>query len=324
MESAGYEVIALSSKSGKASASREVPVRETREIPRVLVSFGEDLAALDNVLTTHIAEFAPEARRAPGRVKTRVFDMRRNAEDGSLEREERRTDNAEIRVWKYLLDRLGAIDARIASKNSNCFTPFVQDEPALKQKMQYGSPAMQAINQSLDAIRQELNGLFRLEYEPDDPYELGSFNLVAPDLKTDDETKRERYRVRQYQHALHAQYNGLNSFEVKVAEALDTLGLDWCRNPSKTGYYIPIAELGEGTTKFYPDFLLWTPKCLWVIDPKGPHITNDAIHNKLLGVSDVDGMPIKVRVALTLQGRYVLGPNNRPQKQSSDGYTLIF
>lgn len=324
MESEGYEIIALSSKRGKAPASREVPARQPREIPRVLVSFGEDLPALDQVLIDHVPEFAPSALRAPGRVKTRVFDMRRNAEDGSLEREERRTDNAEIRVWKYLLDRLGAIDGRIASKNSNCFTPFVQDEPALKQKMQFGSPAMQAINQTLDTIRQELNGLFRLEYEPDDPYELGSFNLVAPDLKTDDELKRERYRVRSYANALHAEYNGMNDFEVKMAEALDALKLDWCRNPSKTGYYIPIAELGEGTTKFYPDFLLWSKKCLWAIDPKGAHIANDAIHNKLMGVSDVDDMPLKVRVALTLKGRYVLGTNNRPQRQSADGYTLVY
>ncbi|WP_375416382.1 hypothetical protein [uncultured Hymenobacter sp.] len=323
MEREGYEIIALNNRGGKVPPSRLVPTREERKIPQVLESFGQDLAALDKVLTDHVPLFAPEDLRAPGRVKTRVFDMHRNAEDGSLQKEEKRTDNAEIRVWNYLLERLNATDGRIVRPNSTCFSHDIKDEKALKQKMQYGSRAMLTINRNLSLVEQELNGYFRLEYEPDDPYELKPFNLVAPNLAVDDTAKRAKYQVRTYQNALHAEYNGLNRFEVLVADALDNLGLDWCRNPAQTGYYIPIAEIGEGTTKFFPDFLLWTKKCLWAIDPKGPHITNDAIHNKLLGVSDVDGMPLKVRVALILEGRYVLGHNYRPHRQGSDGYTLI-
>jgi len=114
-----------------------------------------------------------------------------------------------------------------------------------------------------------------------------------PDLQTDDFAKRERYRVRQFSNGMHREYNGLNSFEVEVAEALDTLGMQWCRNPAKTGYGIPIPVIGEGTSNFYPDFLLWSDKCLWAIDPKGAHLVNDAIHTKLMGVSDVDDLPLK-------------------------------
>lgn len=68
----------------------------------------------------------------------------------------------------------------------------------------------------------------------------------------------------------------MNAFEVRIAEALDKLDLKWCRNPSKVGYSIPIPEIGLGTTNFYPDFLLWSNKCLLAIDPKGEHLLNDA------------------------------------------------
>lgn len=194
----------------------------------------------------------------------------------------------------------------------------------MKQKIQYGSDAMRQLSDRLPTIKQRLNAEFRLEYEPDQVYRIKPFTLVSPDLKTDDLKKRERYAVRPYVNALHAEYNGMNPFEVEVAAALDKLGQSWCRNPSRTGYSIPIPVLGEGTTNFYPDFLLWGKKCLWAIDPKGAHLLTDAIYTKLLGVSDVEGLPTKIRVALISEGQYILGPNDRPQKQGTDGCTLIW
>jgi hypothetical protein len=51
---------------------------------------------------------------------------------------------------------------------------------------------------------------------------------------------------------------------------------------------------------------------------------NDAIYNKLMDVSDVDDLPLKIRVALVLEGEYILGPNNHPQRRSkTNGCTLI-
>jgi type III restriction enzyme len=324
LESEGYEVISIGGSTARPRTSRESPVKRSVTIPKVAESFGEDLASLDQILLDNVPPFAPQALHAPGRVSTRVLDLRRNAEDGTLQKEELRDDNAEITAWDYLVMRLGGIDSRIAKKNSTCFTPFVKSDPRLRQKMHFGSEAMETLNRNLTNILKRLNDELRLEYEPDQVYTVKSFNLVSPDLVTDDLAKRDRYRVRRYNNALHPEYNGLNPFEVDVANALDTLGLDWCRNASKTGYGIPIPEIGEGTTNFYPDFLLWTPKCLWAIDPKGVHLANDAIRNKMMGVSDVEGMPIKIRVALVLEGEYILGDNNRPQRRSKEGCTLIF
>jgi type III restriction enzyme len=323
LENQGYEVISIGSSTTRPKTSRESPVKRVVTVHKVSESFGEDLNALDQILLDNVPLFANEDLRAPGRVLTRVLDLRRNEEDGTLHREERRDDNAEIRVWDYLMARLSSIDSRIAKKNGTCFTPFVKSDPRMKQRMQFGSPAMETLNRNLSNIVKQLNDELRLEYEPDQEYVVKPFNLVSPDLQTNDLAKRERYRVRPFQNALHHEYNGLNPFEVQIAEALDTLGLEWCRNPSKTGYGIPIPEIGAGTTNFYPDFLLWTPACLWAIDPKGAHLANDAIRNKMLGVSNVEGMPLKIRVALILDGTYELGANDRPQPRSKNGCTLI-
>jgi superfamily II DNA or RNA helicase len=322
----GYEIISISSGTPRSNPSRESPVKRKVNIAKVAESFGEDLNVLDEILLSNVPSFAPDALHAPGSVSTRVIDLRHNEEDDSLRKEEQREDNAEIRVWDYLIARLAALDSRVAKKNGSCFTSFVKEDPRLRQKMQAGSPAMTILNGNLSKIKKQLNDEFRLEYEPDQEYEVKSFNLVSPDLQTDDLAKRERYRVRHYKNALHPEYNGMNSFEVKLADALDTLGLDWCRNPSKTGYGIPIPEIGEGTTNFYPDFLLWSKgkKCLWAIDPKGAHLLNDAIRTKLMGISDVDDLPLKVRVAFIVEGEYEIGADKRPQQRGKDGCTLIF
>lgn len=324
LEGQGYEVISISSSSGKPGNSRESPLKLEVEIAKVSESFGQDLDVLDQILLDNVPLFASEMLHAPGKVSTRVLDLRLNAEDSSLQKEELRADNTEVSVWDYLLLRLASYDSRIAKKNGNCFTPFVKSNPRMKQRMQFGSPAMSTLNNSVTQIVSQLNDEFRLEYEPDQVFVVKPFNLISPDLQTDDLSKRDRYRVRKFKNGLHEEYNGMNPFEVQVAEALDTLGLHWCRNPATTGYGIPIPVIGEGTANFYPDFLLWGSKCLWAIDPKGAHLVNDAIHSKLMGVSDVDGLPLKIRVALVLKGEYVLGPNGRPAKRSDSGCTLVY
>lgn len=324
LEGQGYEVISISKGAGRPNSSRESPVKMQVEISQVAESFGQDLDVLDQILLNNTPLFAAEMLHAPGRVSTRVLDLRLNVEDSSLQKEELREDNAEISVWNYLMLRLASHDSRIAKKNGNCFTPFVKSDKRLKQRMQFGSPAMASLNSGINLMLSQLNDEFRVEYEPDSVHEVKPFNLISPNLQTDDLVKRERYRVRKFKNAVHEEYNGMNPFEVQVAEALDISNLQWCRNPSQTGYGIPIPVIGEGTKAFYPDFLLWGSKCLWAIDPKGAHLVNDAIHTKLMGISDVDELPLKIRVALILEGEYILGVNERPVKRGSTGCTLIY
>lgn len=324
LQNEGYEVVVITGDAARPGASQSVPVKRTVEIPMVAESFGEDLEVLDSILLNAVPDFNETALKAPGKVKTKVIDVRRSQEDGSLEKVEPREENAEILVWKYLFDRLGAIDSRLVKKENTRFSHELKTHPKMRQRMQYGSEAMRMLGDALATIQQQLNAEFRLEYEPDRVYEVGSFVMSAPNLRTDDPIKREKYAIRPYQHALHAQYNGLNSFEIAVADALDKLGNQWCRNPSRTGYGIPIPVLGEGTTDFYPDFLLWGKKSLWAIDPKGKHLINDAVQTKIHGLANVPEMPQRIRVALVIEGSYSIGADNRPKRVGKDGASLIW
>ncbi len=107
-----------------------------------------------------------------------------------------------------------------------------------------------------------------------------------------------------------------------LQEELRMLGLGWCRNPNKE-YGIPITELGTGTTHSYPDFLLWTDHEVWAIDPKGAHLTQEAVTRKLLDLGAVAGLNVPIRVAVVLEGSYVLNASGSPTKNGKDGVTLL-
>ncbi len=147
---------------------------------------------------------------------------------------------------------------------------------------------------------------------------------MSPDIIGVTPLYQEKYKVRRYNNAVHPEYNGLNPFEVRLADALEALGKPWARNSSKTGYSIPIPVLGADTANFYPDFLLWTDEGIWAIDPKGNHLKEGAVLNKLLNLSAVRNNKIPVRIALVLQGSHDLGQTGHFQKTGNrDGFTLI-
>lgn len=317
----GYDVISISSASSPKK-SRMVPVKTPKTIAVVMESFGEDLALLDNILLDRVSTYHDDDRKAQGQVRTKVLDMHRNEEDGTLEKVERRAENADVSVWGYLSNRLAGIDTRIIGKGGTRFYQ-VSGDKKMRQRIQYNSTAMRQLNEQLPLIQQKLNAVFRLDYEPD-PYTVGPFNLTAPDLQTENAARNERHKVRAYTHALHAEYNGLNPFEVVVAAALDQLGLAWCRNPSRMGYGIPIPVLGEQGNTFYPDFLLWGKKTLWAIDPKGKHLMDEAIRTKLYGLSEVEDMPEKIRVALFTEGHYTVDASGKPQPIGKGGCTMFW
>ncbi|MBE3554050.1 MAG: hypothetical protein IMW85_03460 [Thermicanus sp.] len=116
----------------------------------------------------------------------------------------------------------------------------------MKQEIQYGSPAIEILERVVRDIKQELEDQIELTNMGGLlTHEIGPFKLVSPDVKGVSLNLEERYRVRAFKNSIHPEYNGMNSFEVKVAEALDRTGKMWCRNPAtKAGYAIPIPFYG--------------------------------------------------------------------------------
>ncbi|MCE8168335.1 MAG: hypothetical protein I3273_04720 [Candidatus Moeniiplasma glomeromycotorum] len=134
-----------------------------------------------------------------------------------------------------------------------------------------------------------------LKVRPNKPYEVGKIKV-----------ERDEKKCLPFKNALHEKYSNLNGLEIKTAYSLDSLGIDWCRNPTFSGYGIELIDEGS-TATFYPDFLLWpnddTAICLEVT---GEHLEKDKLERKLLrihepGVQMIDAAPRKVRVIIIIQ-----------------------
>ncbi|HDZ0445326.1 TPA: DEAD/DEAH box helicase family protein, partial [Klebsiella pneumoniae] len=174
LSDSGYEIVSIESNSPRPQTSREVPVKKEVFVSKVAETFGEDLEILDQILLSNVPLFSDESLRSKGKMHTRVLDLANSCEDLDLNKEETKDDNADISVWEYLVSRLGTYDNRIARKSGTCFTPFVKNDPKMKQRMQFGSDAMLQINNNLSNIIRLLNNEFHLEYEYDDIYAVKS------------------------------------------------------------------------------------------------------------------------------------------------------
>lgn len=317
----GYEVIAVKNAE-RPKTSRLVEAKIEKTLPAFDVSFGDNIKRVDAILVDSLISYVPADLQADGTVTTRVVDTKNLMEDEALRTSERRDNNASVSVFNFLISKLLSQDKRFEGR----YNSKISDEAVMRQRLQFGSKAISDMGSKVSTIRDNLNSILRLvpKGRHVGTYTVKPFNLVSPDITNVSELLREKYRVRSYQNAVHAEYNGLNGFEVQVAEALDATGLTWCRNPSLTGYNIPIAEFGAETLNFYPDFLLWTEQEVWAIDPKGTHLRSEAIQTKLFDVTAISGVSTPVRVALLLEGSCT---STTPGAWSSDkkagGFTLV-
>ncbi len=324
MQTEGYEILGMT-KSERPPESRKVKVRKEASITRIAPWFGENVDDRDAILIDNIPLFSADALRSSGSIQTRVFDMQSLAEDESERVQEIRAANDAITPWDFLCMRLASIDSRIIQDNGTIFGATLKDHKKMRQKMQYGSEALMAVNKAVSKIVADLNDEFHLfGLGKHNRYVPGPFNLVSPDITGVSETLREKYRVRRFKNSVHSEYNGLNPFEVEIATALDALGLVWARNPvSKEGYRLPIPQLGSDNIWFYPDFILWTNKEVILIDPKGKHLLEAAVTSKLLNLSTVPGVTTPIRVTFVLNGAYTLDNQGGWKKEGKAGYTLV-
>lgn len=120
-----------------------------------------------------------------------------------------------------------------------------------------------------------------------------------------------------FDYALHEAYSGLNADELPFAEELDRLKVTWYRNPSRSGYGIPLLTPGASKT-FYPDFLVWKGKDVFALDPTGEHILLDKLGRKLLDIPPHPKSKVRLWVRLISRG----GWNDHLQKVSNDGFTV--
>jgi type III restriction enzyme len=169
----------------------------------------------------------------------------------------------------------------------------------------FGSRAhKQIIRTAEDVVSAYINNV-ELKQKAVDEYEVG------PALVRVDTTET-------FANALHNGYSDLNeSLELPFARAIDKTGLPWCRNPSQSGYNIPLISIGP-THNFYPDFLVWKGKDVLAIDTTGGHLLKDKTARKLLSIKPAGKSHGRLMVRLVSEGTW----NSEVEQEDPAGYTI--
>lgn len=176
-------------------------------------------------------------------------------------------------------------------------------DPRFDAQIGVGSPAFRQIKDLASKVVHAFIENVSLVQRKPNPY------VVGPVLVRESELER-------FENAVHVGYEGLNGLEKTFARALDKTGLTWARNPSRSGYGIPLISIGD-TEHFYPDFIIWTESHVICIDTKGPHLLRDDAGRKLLSVKPRhEGQQLLIRFVTA--GEY----NGQFEKLNPDGYTI--
>lgn len=180
------------------------------------------------------------------------------------------------------------------------------DDPKFDAKVQINSPAYKHIERlAADVVDAYLQHV-RLKQGTFNPYVVGS---QMTDMTTG---KHERFL-----NALHEAYSGLNKLEQTFAQALDKTKHVWCRNPSRSGFGIPLVSIGQRRA-FYPDFLVWKGTNIYAIDTTGGHLLLEKTNRKLLMIESPKGKG-RVFVRLVAKGKW----DKTVQSIGTDGFTVF-
>jgi type III restriction enzyme len=166
----------------------------------------------------------------------------------------------------------------------------------------FGSKAELHISEVAARIGEIYTKEVYLKLRASNPYVVGSVLIDADEAVS-------------FKNALHKKYDSLNSLEMLFAKAVDGLGDTWCRNPTGSGYKIPLIQPGK-TSNFFPDFLVWHGSDVYAIDTKGSHLHTDAAR-KLQDIKPASGVATRVFVRFISDGKVTAAG---PQPDST-GYT---
>jgi type III restriction enzyme len=178
------------------------------------------------------------------------------------------------------------------------------DAPKFDALVGFGSPAHKQIARvAADIVDAYMDNVF-LKQKRIDPYEIGEQLVRKGDWQ-------------KFKNAVHEGYSDLNDLELTFAKALDATGLPWCRNPSRSGYGIPLISIGR-TNNFYPDFLAWKGNDVFAIDTTGGHLLGEKTGRKLLSIAAPKGRSGRLIVRFVSEGRW----SDDLQQEDTSGYTV--
>jgi len=179
-------------------------------------------------------------------------------------------------------------------------------DPRFDATVEITSPAHGALKTSADRLVDIFLDLSDLTFERENQYTVGPVLLDSS------------VKPYSFKRAVHKAYTDLNSTELGFAQAIDHLDppVIWARNPSNGGFSIPLLEKGT-SRRFFPDFLVWTGKLIFALDPKGDQLIAKDAGRKLLDISDEKGAR-RIIVRLMSKGKW----RDPTSQLGAEGYTV--
>lgn len=276
----------------------ELPPREVREVPGT----GYDTRHAIEPIMRCIGQFSDyrgDASNTEGEGARRIVS-RGVGVDPETEAQWETYKRSNVVSARWLFTR----EVRRRSQHALGVTPT--SDPKFDALVGVGSPAhvhIQLLAQQV--VEAYLDEVYLKQRKPD-PYVVGSQLVRTGDML-------------EYEHSLHQGYDRLNALERGFADALDRLGAPWCRNPSQSGYGIPLITPGS-TRTFYPDFLVWCGSDVFAIDTTGGHLLAEKTARKLLTIQTPADAESRVLIRFVSEGRWSAAP--QPIQEHAEGFTV--
>lgn len=254
LAAAGPQVQIASTPPGKPQ--RETyPAKGTHTVPKVSIVTDDALSPIETLLERMTDYRGDNAGNVDG--VGRITKVRRIVGDGSTSTPEwTEIGHSAKVVARWLFSR------EVRKVHQGALGIAETSDPKFDARVGLGSRAAEHIaSVARDTANTYLDHA-RLRLRKPNPYVVGAL-------------QQRRDVVTAYTNALHDGYEGLNRFEKECAAVLDSLGDPWCRNPSQSGYSIPLVTPGK-TQNFFPDFLVWRDQDVFALDTKGSHLHADA------------------------------------------------
>ena len=278
----------------------ELQPREMRTVPGTAYDTSEAVEPIQ-LLISQFTDYRGDTRNTEGQGTRRLVTREIGSEsdvDSEAQWEIYKRSNIVSARWVFTRE------VRRLFQNALGVAPT--SDPRFDALIGLGSPAHTHVQTlARQVVDTYLDNVYLKQRRPD-PYLIGS-QLVRTD------------EMVPFKNALHEGYADLNSLERPFAEALDRLGERWSRNPSRSGYGIPLVTPGT-TSTFYPDFFVWIENYVHAIDTTGGHLLHDKAARKLLTIQAPADADCKIVIRFVSEGRWKAQP--QLVQEDTEGFTV--
>jgi len=292
------EIQISSYEAGKKGRPVLQPCKDPKEIPQVILDPTAARQPIDGIIKTFMDFRNGPIENIRGKGARALVQQKVGSQQvAELEWVERDHSNAVSARWIF--------QTAVRRQCPLALEVTPSDDPKLDARVELGSSADEYIRKKADEVVSIYLQRVVLKQRLLNPYVVGS---VLADPSTADGFKN----------SLHKRYSGLNKgLELPFASELDSLKVTWCRNPSQSGFGIPLLSPGQSKT-FFPDFIAWKGNNIFALDTKGEHILAGEMGRKLLVIDPHPKSKLKLFLRLISKGTW----SDRVQQQSADGHTV--